>query len=199
MESVKNIVFDFGDVLIRFRWRELCEELGFSPEVTEKISSMIVSSSYWKNLDSGDVTLEQAGRYFEGQVPGHEREVRAFWECKPRFAEEYSYTAPMIRTLKKRGYHLYVLSNYDEELFRQHWQSVSVRDLFDGCLISSPLKITKPDRRFYDELCRRFGLRREECLFLDDNQENVDGAIAAGMKGKVFTGEETARWLTENL
>lgn len=199
MDSVRNVVFDFGDVLIRFRWRELCRELNFTNDVTEMISSMIVSSSYWHELDAGNATLEDACRHFEKAVPGHEEQVRAFWNCKPRFAQEYDYTPVMIRTLKERGYHLFVLSNYEENLFRMHWESVSVRDLFNGYLISSPLRITKPDRRFYLKLCEKYCLKPEECLFLDDKKENTNGAKNAGMKAKVFTGPKTARWLIENL
>ena len=61
---------------------------------------------------------------------------------------------------------------------------------------SSEIGITKPDRRIFDELVRRYGLDPATTLFIDDNPPNVEGAIAAGLQAVRF---ETATTLREDL
>ena len=52
--------------------------------------------------------------------------------------------------------------------------------------------VTKPDLRIYQILLDRYGLKAEECLFVDDRLENVEAARALGMQGIVFKNcEET--------
>lgn len=46
--------------------------------------------------------------------------------------------------------------------------------------------MTKPDIRIYEIFLRRFGLKPEECLFIDDREDNAEGARAAGMQAFVF-------------
>ena len=47
----------------------------------------------------------------------------------------------------------------------------------------------KPDPGIYRYLLERYGLKAEECLFVDDVQANVNGAVAVGMQAFRFTGD----------
>ena len=46
----------------------------------------------------------------------------------------------------------------------------------------------KPDRQIYAYLLERYGLLPQECLFLDDLEQNVEAARQAKMAGEVFAG-----------
>ena len=50
----------------------------------------------------------------------------------------------------------------------------------------------KPDPEIYRTLLRRYDLKAEECIFIDDTEENVRSAENLGFKGIVFTGYEDA-------
>ena len=50
----------------------------------------------------------------------------------------------------------------------------------------------KPDQEIYKILLDRYGLKAEECVFIDDTEENVRSAEKLGFKGIVFTGYEDA-------
>ena len=50
----------------------------------------------------------------------------------------------------------------------------------------------KPEPEIYQTLLAKYGLKAEECVFLDDRQVNIDGAKAQGMEGIVFTSYEDA-------
>ena len=50
----------------------------------------------------------------------------------------------------------------------------------------------KPDPEIYKILLRRYNLKAEECVFIDDTEENVVSAQKIGLNGIVFTGYEDA-------
>ena len=70
--------------------------------------------------------------------------------------------------------------------------------LTDGGVFSCFEKITKPDPEIYLRLCKRYSLKPEECVFIDDTQKNVDAAQKLGMKGIHFT-SQTGEQLFEQI
>jgi 2-haloacid dehalogenase len=60
-------------------------------------------------------------------------------------------------------------------------------------VVSGEEKMVKPDRDIFQVLLERYGLRPEECLFIDDNPDNIEGARRVGLNGIVFAGAEDLR------
>ena len=54
-------------------------------------------------------------------------------------------------------------------------------------------KIGKPDLRIYQILLERYGLKAEECVFIDDRQGNIDAGKQVGIRGILFKNCEQAR------
>lgn len=88
-------------------------------------------------------------------------------------------------SLKKSGYRIYVLSNASDK-FYEYFPGFAPLAYFDGIVVSADIHMVKPDIRIYRYILERFGLQADECLFIDDRQENVDGAAHAGMHSAVF-------------
>ena len=65
-------------------------------------------------------------------------------------------------------------------------------DLMDGAVVSGEERLMKPDPAIYQLLCKRYGLLAEECLFVDDNADNCEGARVAGMRAVRFAGDVAA-------
>ena len=63
----------------------------------------------------------------------------------------------------------------------------------EGYVVSSYVDLVKPDIAIYKLLIERFGLNPSESLFIDDREENVEGARKAGMKGLRFEGIEALK------
>jgi len=57
----------------------------------------------------------------------------------------------------------------------------------------------KPDARIYQYTAQRLGLQPEECIFFDDRQSNVDGALRAGMQSELFTSNAQVRNILDSL
>jgi putative hydrolase of the HAD superfamily len=55
------------------------------------------------------------------------------------------------------------------------------RPWLTGILVSHEIGHAKPDRAFFDQALARIGRQPQECLFIDDKQTFVAGAIAAGL------------------
>ena len=48
----------------------------------------------------------------------------------------------------------------------------------------------KPDPAIYQKLLQELGLIPEECLFIDDLEENIQGAQSVGIPGHVFLSQD---------
>lgn len=82
---------------------------------------------------------------------------------------------------------LYVLSNFSSYAYtrlRQHYQDFF--DLFDGVAVSGITGYAKPDPRAYHWLLNEYGLRADECVFIDDTADYVKTAQLIGMRGIVY-------------
>ena len=93
---------------------------------------------------------------------------------------------PMIElmaSLRDEGYRMALLTNNVRE-WEQHWRAMApIDDIFEIVVDSAFLGMRKPDPEIYELCVGRLGdgLRAEECLFVDDREDNCAGAAAAGM------------------
>ena len=66
-------------------------------------------------------------------------------------------------------------------------------DSVDGRVVSGFVKMVKPNEDIYEYLMDKFSLKADECVFIDDREDNVKAAVRLGMKGIVFQSYEQAR------
>ena len=185
---IKNIVFDVGDVLVDFRYKDYMRDLGMDEETVEFLSQNIVLTEFWHELDLGFRTNEEARVHFIGKYPEYKDEINRFWEDPSDIVREYDYSAELLQGLKDKGYGVYILSNYPIEISELHWPKFRFLPIADGFIISGYERMTKPSPEIYKLLESRFGIKLSECLFVDDRQVNIDGAEAVGMQAVLFTG-----------
>ena len=78
---------------------------------------------------------------------------------------------------------LYVLSNWAADYFKLVEKRYSyIFDLFDGQIISGKVKMIKPEKGIYKKLLDEYNLDPNECIFIDDQEENLPPAETLGMK-----------------
>lgn len=185
--AIKNIVFDIGRVLKG--WNPDLVPF-FGEKAGKETYDAIWTSGLWAQIDLGIIPDDELLRQMIAKSPQREKEIRWVWDHLDHISEYYSYSAPWIRSLKKEGYHVYYLSNYSERVRKQVPHTLEFLPEMDGGVFSCDVKMVKPDPAIYQYLCKKYGLIPEECLFLDDVQENVDGAIRIGMHSLRFEGYE---------
>lgn len=191
---IRNIVFDMGNVLIKWRPETLVERLGVLEEDRPLLIQEVFASVEWVQLDRGTATWEQASEKMCRRLPerlhGAVRELTGRWWQRPLFPMEGM--AEIVRELKSLGYGIYLLSNASVDLPR-YFGRIPGSEYFDGRIVSADWKLLKPQPELYQILLREYGLKAEECFFVDDLFINVEAAVLVGMSGTVFRGTEALR------
>ena len=192
IENAKNVVFDVGQVLLRFEPKEFLPRM-FPQQIAEKLMPpALFGGDIWLHMDRGDFSAPEAARLITEKA-GHPELMEYELEFMLNFAKQMSLLPPalLVPELKKMGKKLYIISNYGAETFAAtQAQFPELFNLFDGMVVSAHEKLIKPDLRIYQLLCDRYDLKPEECVFIDDLAANVQGAIDAGFKGIHYTGPE---------
>ena len=185
MLLVKNIVFDMGGVLIDFNFDRTLKE--YYPEKYHDILNQLVfKNDVWRRMDGG---FERSDDVIERVVPQLPDETRQL--MSDMISDFYPYMpaidgmADLIKRLKKAGYSVYLLSNATPRFF-DRYLDIPALTLMDGYFISALYKLLKPQREIYEAFCNKFSLKAEECFFIDDMPQNIQGAKDYGMSGFVF-------------
>ena len=176
----KNIlVFDVGNVLVRFDRRLIADGFGLSPE----LESAVFDTGLWDWIDSGLIGTGELARLMCRTVPGAgEREYLAICRVLDGFYTQMSALPPAgwLPELKKMGKKLYYLTNYSTPAFERTKEAFPFFSLFDGGVVSSHERMVKPMPAIYRLLCARYGFAPQDALFIDDNPNNIRAAAREG-------------------
>ena len=186
---IKNILFDMGQVLIRFDQKYFIKRLGIEDADLDLLLREVYRSVEWVQMDRGTLREEDAFRSISKRLP--ERLHDAAWKliCMwDRPILEVAGMYELVEELKGLGYGFYLLSNAS---VRQHdyWPRIPASRFFDGKLISADVHVIKPQPEIYRLCLEKFGLQAEECFFIDDAPANIEGALCCGIAGAVFHGD----------
>ena len=86
----------------------------------------------------------------------------------------------LIKRLKT-DYKLALLSNTNELHFEHCIKKTEIFDLFDAVTLSYKEHAMKPERKIYQASLNNLNLTAAECVFIDNNADNVRGAREAGI------------------
>jgi len=186
---IRTVIFDIGNVLVKFDWKSYVYGT-FDEQTANILADAIWKSGYWVEFDRGVFSDAEIVALMEQAAPGYEKEIHTVLEHSGEFLEKYAYTDEWIEALKKSGYRVLYLSNYGESLMERRPDVLDFLSLMDGGLFSCHAKLIKPDPQIYAMLCQNFALNPKECLFLDDNEENVEAARDFGLHAICFHGYE---------
>lgn len=87
-----------------------------------------------------------------------------------------------VKELRAANYKVSMLSNVGETTMEKLFTADELTEIFNDVLLSYKIHIAKPDPEIFVMAAERLGLQPTECVMIDDSQQNIDGAIAAGMK-----------------
>ena len=196
--DIDTVVFDIGNVLVDFAWREKLVKLGFEDEMIERLAKATVDSSDWVELDRGVLTTEQIIDLFVENDPEIETEIRRAFENFNDIVTKREETIPWIRSIKAAGYKVLVLSNFSKVAVEGCPDAMSFLGEVDGGILSYKDKVVKPDEAIYKLLMERYDLVPEKTVFIDDTPVNIEAAKKLGWKGIVFkTREQVLRDLSD--
>ncbi len=189
---IKTVIFDIGNVLAGFAWKEYFDRFSYSEEVKERIGRATVQSPVWNEYDRGNLSDEEVVEAFIKNDPGIEKELRESLNNISGMLVRYDYAIPWVRALKQSGYQVLVLSNFSHKAVADCGEVLDFLPFTDGGILSYQDHVIKPQPEIYDLLMERYGLVPEECVFMDDTLVNVEAAQKAGIHGIHFRDKEQA-------
>jgi 2-haloacid dehalogenase len=187
MTEIRHIVFDIGRVLIHYD-----AELPFLrliPDSGERRWFFDnVCTSPWNIEQDRGRTWEEAESLLIAQHPAHAENIRNFrkhWhEMVPHAYED---SVAIMENLIASGHDVTMLTNFASDTFGEARQRFPFLEKPRGVTVSGDVGLIKPDRRIYEHHTAAFDLEPAATLFIDDSQNNVDGAIDAGWQAVLFT------------
>lgn len=189
---IKNIIFDIGNVLADYRLKEFLLDKGFDAPMIKRIVKASVASTYWFEFECGKITEKEAFDAFISLDPEIENEIHTAYDNIQGMLVKRDIAIPWIQAIKKAGYNVYYLSNFSEKANNECQDALDFLGYMDGGIMSFRELVGKPDAEIYNRLAQRFNLIPEECVFIDDSEENVSAAKKLGFEGIVYkTYDET--------
>lgn len=196
---IRNIIFDFGNVLVDFDVKRIAKTFGTAEEDMELILRRVFQTSTWTALDRGTVTHEEAEKAMCRNVPerlhGIVHNILYKWPDYAMFPMPGM--AELVRELKTLGYGIYLLSNATVQQ-AEYFSGVPGSECFDGRITSGEWKYLKPERELYEALFDTYKLDPAECIFIDDVPGNIEAGERVGMRGIVFY-KNNMSYLREDL
>lgn len=189
---IRNIIFDIGNVLTDFRWKEFLEDKGFDEAMVKRIAKASVQSTVWNEIDRGVWSMEELMQAFIRQDPEIEEELRRAYGDITGMVTKRAYAIPWIQELREKGYRVYYLSNFSEKAYEDCADALDFLPYTDGGILSYQEKLVKPDPEIYRRLLSRYSLEAQESVFLDDTAMNVEAAERLGIHGICFRTKEQA-------
>ena len=184
--SIKNVVFDIGNVLVRWNPIEITRLTFTDTHDIESLCESIFQSEIWYNLNKGLISENEAKLQHQILLGLSEVECeRLFYYVKQTQILIYG-SVDLVKRVKAAGYRVFALTDNVHEIVNHLKSTYTFWDLFEGAVVSADVGILKPQAEIYQHLLNQFDLKAEETIFLDDMPHNVKGAQNVGITAIEF-------------
>ncbi|WP_394151439.1 HAD family hydrolase [Vibrio maritimus] len=192
-ENIKNVVFDVGNVIVRWSPLEIVNlTFGTQGDESKELAARIFQSETWLDINKGVLTEQQAKAQYQTTLDLNAEECdKLFYYVKETQILLFG-TIELINALKQAGYRIFALTDNVNEIVAHLKQRYDFWPLFEHATISSELGFLKPSNDIYQSLLTHNDLVAEETVFLDDMPYNVEGAKNNGMHAIQFADAEQA-------
>lgn len=184
---IKNIIFDIGNVILNFNLLNVLPAFTDNKDEQKFILDNIINSPEWLGnalIDTGYIKKEDAIEIVKDRTNHvNDKLVSDFWNTYNDYALVDENVIDLIKKLKDNNYKIYLLSNINP--YTHNFVKTSgLFDIVNGYVLSYLEHKIKPYESIYNTLINRYNLIPEECLFIDDKEDNVKTANRLGMLGK---------------
>ena len=108
--------------------------------------------------------------------------THAFRVASTRKLQLFQDVLQTLAKLKKAGKKLYILSNAQASFTAFELKKLGLPKFFSGIVLSSNHGVAKPSAQFFDILCQKYNLDKQECIYIgNDLNSDIVGATNAKM------------------
>lgn len=193
-ESRVNIVFDLGNVLLRWDPRFLYRQIFAGDEQRMEWFLANICTNEWNIEQDKGRTFEEAVQVLAGRHPDHAPHIHAYHErWHETLPGALDGSVAILEELDERGVPLYAITNFNGPKFRETQRRFGFLNIFRDVVVSGEVGMLKPDREIFELFLARNDLTAGSCLFIDDSRHNVEGSRAVGMDAIHFESPEQLR------
>jgi FMN phosphatase YigB (HAD superfamily) len=187
-KSIKNIIFDFGAVVINIyipnAYRSFAKLSGKTPE---EVRNLFESQGAYADFEVGKMSNEEFYSLLrkELNINSSEEELDEAWNSM--LLDIPKERVEKLKELRTR-YTILLLSNTNaihvkkmKEIFLENFGIEDFTKLFHIPYLSYEVGLLKPNASIYEYVLKDAGIKREETIFLDDNADNVKSALGIGL------------------
>lgn len=182
-DRFQAVILDYGAVLchppLPHEIDRMSRKLGITPDKFPGLYGHARDA-----YDRGDLTT---GQYWEGvarrlgvDLPPDAIDALAHLD-KDMWSRPNTEMTEWVAALHSAGYKTAVLSNMQQDMVAHVRAKFLWLEDFDCQVFSSEIRLIKPDPAFYRLCLAKLGTNPRETIFIDDREENVEGARAVGM------------------
>ena len=181
--QIKNIIFDLGGVLIDWNPKYVFRTVFDTEKEVDDFLANICTMEWNVQQDAGR-SLEEATRILTEKHPKWKKEIAQYYgRWEEMLGGPIDANVKVLRELiASKKYRVLALTNWSAETFPIAQSRYDFLGWFEGIVVSGEEGCIKPDPKIYKILFERYDLDPSECLFIDDNLDNVAGSKACGME-----------------
>lgn len=185
---IKTIIFDLGEVYLKgfYGVENYLEDILNleSSEIKNKLQGL-----EFKLLMEGKITEDKFWKKII-QRNNWNIEISEFKKAIRNNFDEIKGTKEIIEKLKQKGYKLGLLSDHSREWIDHCNSKFDYHKLFHSTQYSFEVECCKTDKKTFELLLKKLEEKAENCLFIDDNENNIDIAKSIGLKTIQFKNSE---------
>lgn len=179
MSKIKNIIFDFGGVLVDWNpvylYRKIIEDEAEMNYFLENICT-----PEWNIQQDEGRPLAEATELLQKKHPDYKNLIGHYYGRWEEMLGGHIKENVRVLEMLKPQYPIYGLTNWSAETITIAYSKYPFFELMDGIVVSGDEKLIKPDPKLYQILLNRYNLKAEESLFIDDNLKNIETAQDLG-------------------
>lgn len=198
MAEIKNIVFDFGGVLVDWNPKYLYRKV-FDTEAEIDYFLKNICNSDWNVQQDAGRSLDVATQVLQEKYPEYSDQIAMYYgRWEEMLGGLIESNVDILRNLKG-NYKLYGLTNWSAETLPIAKRMYDFFEVFDGIVVSGEEKLVKPDEKIYIILLERYGINAVESLYIDDSYDNIVTANRLGFKTVHFAENLNLKdWMRSN-
>lgn len=193
---IKNIVFDVGNVLVRWAPHEAIQMV--FPEQDPKAFYQQLRP-IWLDLNLGKLSEREAIKTCVKQLQMPEDKIKLLMHKFKTLQTPIPGIMELLHELKNIGIDLYSITDNVKEIIEFHATHSNFLHYFKGIVVSADVGVLKPDIEIYRYLINNYKVNPAESVFIDDLLANVEGARTAGMHAFQFIDTNSCRKILVKL
>lgn len=187
---IKNLIFDFGGVLVNLD-KDICvaEFKKINAEEVAHYVDFCIQEDLFHELEIGAISVPQFCEEVRRKAPrctGTDEQIVRAWASL--LTEVPVHRLAALLELKEK-YRIFLLSNTNEihwelaeDVFFCQVEGLGVEDYFEKSYLSYELGMIKPSKEIFELVLKENGLNPEETVFIDDSPKNCAAAESVGIK-----------------